>query len=93
MKMFIGNLVKLKSDVVRNNDKKEFVENAIKEEWLWIITAMDNEELDYIIQPLYLHSECGGRMTQLGGELLVLYDEIENVELSKDELFKALRNY
>lgn len=90
--MFIGDLVKLKEDIVRNNKDKDFVKNGIKEGWIWLVTAIDDEDLDYIIQPLYLHEE-GGRMTQIGGELLVLYDEVEKVELDREELFKLLRNY
>jgi hypothetical protein len=87
--MFIGNLVKLKDDAKRNDKYKEFVENAINENWIFLITNMDDEDLDYIIQPLYLDEECS-KMIQLGAELLVLYDEIEKVEMNRKELFKFL---
>lgn len=89
--MFIGNLVKLKEDVVRNNKDKEFVENGIKEGWIWLITAMDDEDLDFVIQPLYLDGE-NTSATQLGKDLLVLYDEIEKIEITREELFRILRN-
>lgn len=89
--MFIGDLVKLKSDTTRNNKDKEFVKNGIKEGWVWLIIGMDDEDLDYIIQPLHLDTECSN-MTQLGGELLVLYDEIEKVEISRKELFRLLND-
>jgi hypothetical protein len=85
-------LVKLKSDTTRGSDRdKPFVQNGIKESWIWLITSIDEENLDYTIQPLYLDSECGGNMTQLGGELQVLYDEIETVELDRDGLFDILK--
>ena len=89
--MFIGDLVKLKSNTTRNNKDKEFVENGIKEGWIWLVTGMDNEDLDYIIQPLYLDTECSST-TQLGSELLVLYDEIEKVEVNREALFRLLNN-
>lgn len=89
--MFIGDLVRLKSNVIRNNKDKEFVESGIKEGWIWLVTGMDNEDLDYIIQPLYLDTECANT-TQLGAELLVLYDEIEKVEINREELFRLLNN-
>lgn len=89
--MFIGDLIKLKNGVTRNNKDKEFVENAIKENWIWLITSMDNEDLDYVIRPLYLCDD--DKMTQLGGDLLVLYEEIEKIDVNREELFKMLRNY
>ena len=88
--MVIGDLVKLKSDTMRNNKDKEFVKNGIKEGWIWLVTGMDNEDLDFVIQPLHLGEE--DYFVQIGGQLLVLDDEIEKVEISKDELFKIL-NY
>lgn len=88
--MFIGNLVKLKEDVIRNNKDKVFVENGIKEGWIWLVTGMDNEDLNYTIQPLHLGDE--DYFIQLGGQLLVFDDEIEKVEIGRDELFKIL-NY
>lgn len=88
--MFIGDLVKLKSDTKRNNKDREFVKNGIKEGWIWLVTGMDNEGLDFVIQPLHLGEE--DYFIQLGGSLLVLYDEIEKVEINRDELFKIL-NY
>lgn len=87
--MFIGNLVKLKNDTKRNGTpNKEFVENAIKEDWIWLITGMDNEDLDYVIQPLYLEDET--YFIELGARLMVLYDEIEVVEIDEANLFKIL---
>lgn len=86
--MFIGNLVKLKEDVIRNNKDKEFVKNGIKEGWIWLVTGMDNEDLDFIIQPLHLGDE--DYFIQLGGQLLVFDEEIEKVEINKNELFKIL---
>ena len=47
-----------------------------KEDWIWLVTGIDDEDLDYIIRPIYLYSECSN-MTQLGAELLVLHDEVE----------------
>lgn len=89
--MFIGDLVKLKSNVIRTDDRKVFVENGVKEDWIWLITSVDNEDLDCVIQPIYLDLECCGNMTQLGGELQILYDEIETVNVDKDELFDILK--
>ena len=91
--MFIGDLVKLKSNIVRNGQDKEFIENGIKDGWIWLIVSMDDEDLDYIIKSLYICEESN--MIQLGGELLVTYDEIEKVELNRQELFKLLnkQNY
>lgn len=88
--MFIGDLVKLKSDTVRNGKDKKFVENAKREKWIWLITGMDDEDLDYSIQPLYLEEES--YFVGLGAKLLVLYDEIETVQLSRNELFKILNS-
>lgn len=89
--MFIGSLVKLKTDVSRVGSKEEmdFIENAKKENWVWLVTGIDDEDLDYIIRPIYLYSECSN-MTQLGAELLVLHDEIEKIEMSREELFEKL---
>jgi len=86
--MFIGNLVKLKSTTTRDKKDKQFIENGIKEGWIWIITGMDNEYLDYLIQPLHLGEE--NYFIELGSRLLVLYDEIEKIEISKEELFEIL---
>jgi hypothetical protein len=49
---------------------------------------MDNEDLDFVIQPLHLGDE--DYFIQLGGQLLVLDDEIEKIEIGRDELFKIL---
>lgn len=87
--MFIGNLVKLKDDTIRNEEYNHFVKNAIEKGFIFLITSMDNEDLDYIIQLLYLDDKCDN-MIQLGGELLVTYDEIEVVEIEKETLFKHL---
>lgn len=89
--MFLGDLVKLKQDTVRTSSKttSNFVENAKKEDWIWLVTSIDDEDLDYIIRPIYLYSECSN-MTQLGEELMVLHDEIEKVEISREELFYKL---
>jgi hypothetical protein len=89
--MFIGDIVKLRPDVIRYGKAKDFVQNGIKEGWLWLITSIDDEDLDYTIQPLYLDSD-NQNMTQLGAELLVLCDEIEKVELSREKLFEILRS-
>lgn len=90
--MFIGNLVKLKSNIARINIKdKEFIKNVIKKHWIWLVTGMDDEDLDYAIQPMYLDTESR-HMILLGGELLVLHDEIEKVELNRNELFMVLNN-
>lgn len=89
--MFIGDIVKLKTDITRNNNDKTFVQNGIKEGWLWLITGIDDEGLDYTIQPLYLDGEYANT-TQLGAELLVFDDEIEKVEINRDDLFNLLRS-
>ena len=92
--MFIGDLVKLKPDVIRveSYETMKFIENAKKEDWIWLVTGIDDEDLDYIIRPIYLYSECSN-ITQLGAELLVLHDEIEKIEMSREELFEKLYQY
>ena len=88
--MFIGNLVKLKEEFIRtSSDDMEFGRMAVEEGWIWLVTGMDDEDLDYIIQPIYL--EESNFTTQLGGELLVLHDEIEAVNFTREELFMELR--
>lgn len=89
--MFLGDLVKLKQDTVRTSSKTkaDFVENAKRDDWIWLVTSIDDEDLDYIIRPIYLYSECSN-MTQLGEELMVLHDEIKKVEISREELFNKL---
>ena len=88
--MFIGNLVKLKEELIRTDNKDvEFSRMAIEEGWIWLVTGMDDEDLDYTIKPLYLDDESN--ITQLGGELLVLHDEIEAVNFTREELFMELR--
>lgn len=86
--MFIGDLVKLKDSIKRNGKDQVFIENSIKEDWIWLITGIDNEGLDYIVQPIYLTDEWN--ITQLGGELLVLCDEIEKIDINRYELFEIL---
>ena len=85
--MFIGDLVKLKPDVIRVESYKtmKFIENAKKEDWIWLVTGIDDEDLDYIIRPIYLYSECSN-ITQLSG--VSIHDEIEKTEMSREELFK-----
>lgn len=85
--MFIGNLVKLKKDYT-NKNHENFVTNAKKEGWIFLVTNIDDEDLDYVIRPIYLDE---GNMTCLGKELLVLSDDIEKVELNREELFDILR--
>ena len=87
--MFIGSLVKLKSNIQRYGNVQDFVETAIKEDWIWLITGIDDEDIDYIIQPVYLDDDYN--ITQLGKELMVLNDEIEEVNLYREELFNILR--
>lgn len=87
--MFIGDLVKLKDNLVKNGENKEFAEDGIKEEWIWLVTGMDNEDLDYVIQPLYLDGE--DYFIDLGGTLMILYGEVEVIKLNRKELFAILK--
>lgn len=87
--MFIGDIVKLKPNLIRSKEEDvKFIENAYKEKWLWLVTGIDDEDLDYIIQPMYLEDES--KIIQLGANLMVLYDEIETVKITRKELFKKL---
>jgi len=87
--MFIGNIVKLKPNLKRNNEKEQkFIENAYKEKWIWLIVSMDDEDIDYLIKPMYLE----GNMIELGAGLLVMSDEIQRVKMSREQIFNKLRN-
>lgn len=89
---FIGDVVKLKSNVTKQNiSEQQFINTAIKEKWLWLITGMDNEDLDYIIQPMYLDLDSN-HLIELGSTLLVLNDEIETVKINREDLFIYLNN-
>jgi hypothetical protein len=88
--MFIGNLVKLKSDVQRRNDEylSAFVKSAIEQDWIWLIAGMDDENLDYIINPLYIEEESN--LIQMGMYLMVTEDELEIVDINRKDLFTKL---
>ena len=87
--MFIGNIVKLKPDVKRYNEKDmDFIKTALEEGWLWLVVSMDDEDVDYEIKPMYLE----GNMIELGAGLLVLSDEIVKVKRSREQIFNKLRS-
>lgn len=89
--LFIGSLVKLKDGIeVSNSRTQEFINNSIKEDWIWLVTSIDDEGIDCVIQPLCLDEECS-HMTCLGGDLTVLYDEIEVIDIDRENLFNKLR--
>lgn len=89
---FIGDIVKLNPSIERSNQMTQhWINTALKENWLWLIVGMNEEELDYVIKPMYLDSE-GTDLIELGGDLLVLYDEIVKVDISNtEELFLKLK--
>lgn len=87
--MFIGNVVRLNQNVKRNNEKDmRLIEHAYRENWLWLVVSMDDEDLDYIIKPMYLE----GNMIELGVGLLVLSDEIKKVKMSREQIFNRLNS-
>lgn len=89
--MFIGDLVKLSGDITRDNkEDTDFINNAIKEGWIWLVTSMDNEDVNYEIRPLYLEPDVP-QIIQLGKELLILSDEVEIIRMSRKELFSILQ--
>lgn len=96
--MFIGNIVKLKKDASRPYNQKddEFMKNAIKEGWLWLVVGCADEGIDFAIKPMYLPDESNF-FIELGATLVVLYDEIElfkdfEVFEEEDEIFKILHH-